>query len=216
MSRAAGLYRQRRRDSLAEGGWQRLIKGAAGQLPHRVREWMQLSSSMTRQLQQRVGSDVRVRVLSSGLGRLLDGEARLLQVAGRSGFVREVCLYRGEEGLLVARTVFSSKRLMSDFALSSLGTRPLGELLFENGNAARWTAREFALLKPGSALFPLIGRCRLRNRLRPCWARRTVFEYCGEPLLVTEIFLPSMLGLTAARAGAEPARNLLQTARRAA
>lgn len=189
---SAMLKEPRSRRSSKGTEWRTLTKSSARFFPRKVRPWMLLSSSMTKKLAERTGKAVLVDLLKNERGRLYPDEMTLFQSRDRSGFVREVCLYNGEKKLLTARTVFLSDRLKENSSLSSLGSRPLGELLFAKGNTGRWTLREYAVLRPNSPLFPLIRQCRARH-VRVCWARRTMFLLEGEPLLVTEIFLPSML-----------------------
>jgi chorismate--pyruvate lyase len=145
---------------------------------------------MTRALQRHVGDDVRVRVLREGTGTLLPDEVRALGSARQIGHVREVALQTDGRAWMVARTVYFRRTHGARHALSSLGTRPLGELLFAGG-APRWSLRECATLSAHAPLFALIRRAGGRVR-PPCWARRTVFLFHGQRLLVTEIFLPAM------------------------
>lgn len=132
------------------------------------------------------------------------------------GMVREVSLYSGGIRLLAARTVFLSKRLQKHAGLRSLGQKPLGELLFPKGQPAVWTQRDYARIGPSAPLYALvrpthpahpmasIGPSSTRSlssltsssdrrHLCACWARRSLFWLAGEPLLVTELFLPALL-----------------------
>jgi chorismate--pyruvate lyase len=145
---------------------------------------------MTCALQHHVGADVRVRVLREGTGTLLADEVRALGSARRIGHVREVALQTDGRVWMVARTVYFRRTYGARHALSSLGTRPLGELLFAGG-VPRWSLRECAMLSARAPLFALIRRAGGRV-WPPCWARRTVFLFQGQRLLVTEIFLPAM------------------------
>lgn len=172
--------------------WRPLTPSCAGLLPRAVWPWVRLESSMTQKLTERVGQSVRVNLMRQDRDSLHPDERILFQPRKRKGYVREVCLYSGGARLLAARTVMVSDRLAGRAELASLGTRPLGELLFRDGRAAKWTLREYALIGPASPLYPQVRQCTGR-RLLPCWARRSMFVLEGESLLVTEIFLPSML-----------------------
>ncbi len=152
-------------------------------MPAAARRWSRLDTSMTQALVQRFGPGLRVEVRFDGTGRLLPDEARLLGTRRQRGRVREVMLGAGGRALLAARTVHASRRLGAHPALASLGSRPLGALLFAGGKP-RWMRREYA----GLALRLAPGR---RQR---CWARRTVYLYERQRLLVTEVFLPAMIG----------------------
>jgi chorismate--pyruvate lyase len=150
-------------------------------MPAQARRWIRLDTSMTRALGRRFGAGIRVVVRCDGPGMLLPDEARLLGTRKARGQVREVVLRIGECSLLVARTVHASRRLRAHAALASLGSRPLGELLFTNGTPRR-RQRQYA---------PVALR-RAMGSSQHCWARRTVYLYERQRLLVTEIFLPAM------------------------
>lgn len=138
---------------------------------------------MTRALVKRFGPAIRVAVRRDGRGMLQPDEARLLATRKLRGQVREVMLRVGERGLLVARTVHVARRLRAHAVLATLGKRPLGELLFARGKPRR-RQREYA-------------QVRLKFRVgagRRCWARRTVYVFERQPLLVTEVFLRVMVG----------------------
>lgn len=151
-------------------------------VPARARCWIRLQTSMTRALQERFGPGMRVDVRFDGKGRLRADESRLLGTRKLRGQVREVVLRIGERELLAARTVHVSRRLASHAALASLGSRPLGELLFAAGKPRR-LARQFARL-----------RLRLREAARGvCWARRTVYVFERQRMLVTEAFLAGVV-----------------------
>lgn len=149
-------------------------------VPAQARRWICLQTSMTRAMQERFGTSMRVDVRFDGKGRLRMDESRLLGTRKLRGQVREVVLRIGERDLLAARTVHVSRRLASHAALASLGSRPLGELLFAAGRPRR-LARQFA-------------RLRLRQATRSeCWARRTVYVFERQRMLVTEAFLAGMV-----------------------
>lgn len=168
---------------------------------------------MTKQLQERFGQHVDVRVLKNGPGNLHRDEQYLFPSSRQScghmrGHVREVLLHTHQHQLIAARTVFTSRSLLLNAKLMRLGSRPLGELLFANGKAS-WLVREFAHLEPGAAAFSLVRKTAGRS-LRSCWARRTLFIFDQQPLLVTEIFLPSLFAHAAEQAPVEAA-NLLES-----
>lgn len=172
--------------------WQTLDDAAATTLPAELRLWMTLATSMTAQLRHSAGADVTVDVLRSEVATVDPDERRCFADSPERAQVREVCLHGGGRALLAARTVYASARLQADPVLAGLGDRPLGELLFDGTSAARWTLREFARLTPGSPLHALAQRCAPQAH-DAFWARRTLFWRAGEPLLVTEIFLPPVL-----------------------
>lgn len=176
-------------NGLASPAWQVLDDAAAAGLPAALRPWITLSTSMTARLRASVQSEVGVELLRHEPGTLHEDERGCFEGAAAQGQVREVCLHGAGRSLLAARTVHVSARLAQEPGFAGLGTRPLGELLFGDGMQARWSLREFSRLAAPSPLWPLVQRCAAGPR-PPCWARRSVFWLQGEPLLVTEIFLP--------------------------
>ena len=173
----------------APPAWQALDEAAAAGLPAAMRPWITLSTSMTARLRASVQSAVRVELLRHGPGTLHEDERGCFEGTPAQGQVREVCLHCAGRPLLAARTVHVSARLAQEPGFAGLGTRPLGDLLFGDGAQACWSRREFTGLGAASPLWPLVQRC-APGTPSPCWARRSVFWLLGEPLLVTEIFLP--------------------------
>lgn len=180
------------------GPWHDLTGRARLALPPRVRGWVAHPGSMTAKVGEQAGAPVSVEVLRQGPGRMLPDERPLLPPAPGSATIREVCLSAGGRPLLVARTAFASRRLATHPTILALGDRPLGSLLFAEGRPNPHSARQFAHLGPDAPLFALIRR-RHRGLAQAYWARRTLYLLFGEPLLVTEIFLPDLLHRPEAR-----------------
>lgn len=145
---------------------------------------------MTLQLRQHFGQEVAVHVLKEGPGNLYRDERYLLPCCSAGVHVREVVLASSRHKLIVARTVFNSKSLRLSRKMMQLGSQPLGQLLFANGNPA-WLAREYARVGPAAAIYPLVRKagCQPSGKF---WARRSLYLLDGQPLLVTEVFLPAM------------------------
>ncbi len=179
-------------DSCARGApcWRDASFGLPKPVPPYVRAWILLDTSMTRALQQTFGPEMSVQVVHDSSGSLLADERTLLNTTDQAGHVREVVLWCGRQSRLVARTVYVSSKLRAHQELNSLGSRPLGELLFAR-DTPRWLKREFTVIEAHMALFALVRRAP-GTADTPCWARRTVFLLEHEHLLVTEIFLPAM------------------------
>ncbi len=164
---------------------------------------------MTRALGQHAGQPVRVQLLHQGRGRLLPDEARLLGTRGCCGQVREVVLDGGSGPLMAARTVHASRRLQRHPKLAALGSRALGELLFEHGRPRRLHC-EHGLIDRRSPLHRLVRNASagLRDRRHACRARRTVYRFERQPMLVTEVFLPALVGRSKHAAGKPEVRGL--------
>lgn len=175
-------------DCGASTHWQAIDEAVLATVPPALRSWLALTTSMTRELETRLQSAIRVALLRSDPGHLYPDEERCFERTGAAAHVREVCLHGAGRPVLAARTVHVSPQLANDPALAFLGQRPLGELLFGGPTPAPWTLREVARLDEGSPLHALVARC--LPEPPPCWARRTLFWRGQQPLLVTEIFLP--------------------------
>ena len=152
---------------------------------------MSLSVSMTRQIGAATGHRVHVEVLGEGPGMLHHDEVGLLGVRRRAGWIREVVLHAGGMARLVARTATAPTGRWAARKMRTLGTRPLGEILFTRGGAT-WRGRELARVTPRLPLWRLVASAESSSP-RNCWARRTLFVLDGLPILVTEVFLPALI-----------------------
>jgi chorismate lyase len=164
--------------------------------PPEVRAWLAWPDSLTERLASHLDEEVGVRVLSERQDLLSSDERIHLAVVPRRARVREVQLEARGSAYVVARTVFpdSTARVM-DGALRRLGPRSLGSLLF-GALRAPVQAREFARLDPKSLLWRALGD-HVPHQARRLWARRALHSLRGEPLLVTEIFLPRLFATPA-------------------
>ena len=158
------------------------------------RTWLALRSSLTKRLAEHFGAEVAVRVLSERHDRFLTSERYLLETIARSGRIREVQLEIGGRPYVVARTVFPAHTARgANRALLQLGNRALGSLLF-GAMRAPASLRQFICLYPSSSLWHVL-RSHLPEDAQQLWARRALHRLHGRPLLVTEIFLPSMFAV---------------------
>lgn len=172
--------------------WTPLTPDTVSSLPQDVRGWVDLQTSMTARVGAAAGTAIDVDVLRQDRAALFEDERGFFDDPETGvGVVREVCLKSGDTPLLVARTVFTSASLEEHPTIRKLGNHALGSLLFADG-PPRWTAREVIHLDQAAPLWPLV-RQRHAGAVAGYWARRTLFELFGAPLLVTEIFLPELL-----------------------
>lgn len=176
-------------------------------MPPAVARWLFDTASLTRRLRARCPGGFAVRVLRQRRQRPGFSERRLLDLPmGAMAVVREVQLQCHGRPWVFARTVIPLHTLTGRCRrLSRLGTRPLGEMLFTSPGMRRYEV-QVARLVPGQPLFAAA-----TAGLRPCpaeaWGRRSVFALAGRPLLVTEIFLPELLG-RASDSGAGPSVSM--------
>jgi chorismate--pyruvate lyase len=175
--------------------WDSITPTALQRTPASARDWLGWPDSLTERLAQHLGDRVQVHVLSERVDRLLPDEREHLGTISRTARIREIRLEVRDMPFVVARTVFpeSTARAMNN-ALIQLGTRSLGSLLFGTRRAPV-CARELMHMQPNSALWRVL-RCHLPSDSGPLWARRALHRLQGQPLLVTEIFLPQLLTKT--------------------
>ena len=155
-----------------------------------TRAWLSASGSLTARL-RRLGA-VRVQVLRQGHQRLWAWESAAL--GGQThGHVREVLLWVDGRAAVWARSCTSAVDARGPWrAIKGLGSRPLAEILFTDGDiqrgaldGERWPAHGRAWSHRRRAWLHVTV-----NQPAPVWARHSVFRRRGAPLLVTECFAP--------------------------
>jgi chorismate--pyruvate lyase len=150
--------------------------------------------SLTQRIQQRC-EHFTVRPVRSGLARIALDEAVLLGVVQpHLAWSREVFLYADGRPVVFAHSACARQHLRGAWAaVSGLGNRPLGTLLFTHPLVERRPLHYKAL----RGAHPLYRRAAavLGHPPDRLWARRSLFYLRDAPLLVTEIFLPEILCL---------------------
>jgi chorismate--pyruvate lyase len=134
-------------------------------------------------------------VLFQGLRRPHRDERFLFGQRARAGVLaREVFLYCGATPVVFAHTVLDPVHLRGPWrSLGKLGSRPLGAALFAQPEVQRYPltqrkiGRAHELHRRVSA--------HLSDMPSSLWARRSLFSRHDSPILVTELFLPSILQL---------------------
>lgn len=138
------------------------------------------------------GESFRVRLLRHARRPVSVQERRLLEMpAGQWALAREVYLCCGETPLVFARSLIPASGLAGAWRhLRRQGERPLGATLFADVRVRRGPL-EIGCLAPAE---PLCQRLRADAVLPPgesLWGRRSVFRLRGQPLMVSEFFLPA-------------------------
>ena len=168
---------------LPEDALPRLMTSSLG------RGWLSERGSLTERLRQTWG-DVSVEVIAEGLAVPMPDEASCLEINGTAPvWLRCVWLQCQGQRRVYARTVIPHWHAQNPWAqVQRLGNQPLGDLLFRTPHLRRspfeWNTDGFdghwAALADQTLASPSI-------------ARRCVFWRQGAPLLLTEVFLASML-----------------------
>jgi chorismate--pyruvate lyase len=165
-----------------------------------MRDWLISGGSLTNKLKAHSGA-FRVQVLHQETAICLSDEANAIGLH-RPGRVweREVLLRCDNTPVVFAHTVVPMSADASDWPLfSALGERSLGSTLFGDPQVRRG-ALQFARLR---ATHPLARRARAALAANGCtvpddhmlYARRCLYERHEGTLLVTEVFLPTVLEL---------------------
>jgi len=158
------------------------------------RPWLIEQGSLTRRIQLRC-SAFSVRNVQMRQGKACRDEAALVGLKQRDqALLREVYLYCQEKPVVFAHSVIPLAGLRGPWhALSRLGNKPLGATLFANPVVNR-TPLAYKKLGPRHELYRRACRL-LATRPAFLWARRSVFSLKNSPILVTEVFLPTILDL---------------------
>jgi chorismate--pyruvate lyase len=177
--------------SYAGLGWH---EQAAG-IPQPARRWLTVTHSLTAAVRA-VSTDFAVRRRLEAWRRPLRDEAEALGVLPHERvWTREVVLADGATPLVFAHTIAARRALPAWPWLRGLGDRPLGEVLFEHPGVSR-RPHQFRRLDTRHPLYH--SAARTLATAGPAagaflYARRSVFVLHGQRLLVTEVFLPSLL-----------------------
>lgn len=161
--------------------------------------WLQASGSLTQHLRDQVGP-VSVHRVYQGRGMARVDEAQALGLPGgraRRVHVREVILTCAGQPLVMARSVCETRHLRGAWrALKGLGSRPLAELLFKDRAIWRRPLTTSCLAPHQHGGQAQAARWREATGqvwpARLLWQRRSVFVRRGAPLLVAELFAPTM------------------------
>lgn len=161
--------------------------------PPGLRAWLTCPDSLTRAVSRGCGATFRVRLLQQGWECPREDERRALGLPHACrAVVRQVFLNCGDQPRVYARTVIPRSSLSgAPRRLLRLGDTPLGEVLFATPSLQR-EREAFAHLTPAHGLYRLAASAAETHASRGLWARRAVYRLAGLPLLVTEVFLPSL------------------------
>lgn len=163
------------------------------EVPREMAPWLFEQGSLTRRILRHCTNTFRVEVLSQKWQRPMLSEAlRLGATPEHHALIREVLLYCGDTPWVFARSVLPRKTLTGPRRfLGKLGNRPLGEILFSDPTIKR-DELEIAEIKKGQRMYSCATEI-LNNPPDFVWGRRSIFYLHKKPLMVNEIFLPSIL-----------------------
>ncbi|GAB6069087.1 chorismate lyase [Thiomicrorhabdus hydrogeniphila] len=158
-----------------------------------MQKWLMTPTSLTSKLRE-VCPSLHVVIISEKLEEPLLSEANALGMQrNEAAWVRCIFLKCNEQNWVYARTIIPN--LSPDnpwFDLQNLGTKPLGEVLFELPSIQR---SDFEFARNTLDFWPyLMENINMSNLAKqPGFARRSIFKQQNAPLLVTEVFLPGLV-----------------------
>ncbi|VAW45096.1 Chorismate--pyruvate lyase [hydrothermal vent metagenome] len=156
-----------------------------------TQNWLTTKGSLTTQLRQ-LCPELEVVILSEKLERPLANEAQSLGLQpSEPAWIRCVLLQGGAENWVYARTVIPHFLESNPwFHLQQLGNKPLGEVLFQDSAIQR---TPFTFARHPLTNWPYLPLSSDQESKVVGYARRSVFTQQQAPLLLTEVFLPSLL-----------------------
>lgn len=188
-------------DKYGRGYWKALTSTRADHMPETVREWISRPFILSHAL-RRVCGNFSVEIADQRMKPLYADEIAALKCYENTyGYIRET--YLGDIGnpLVYARVTMPEYTYVANKeSLENLGNRPIGEtLLYRHPSMTRGEFEVKRLSQDDELLFDalvhfnyyraVIERVSRENEL---WARRSLFTLSGNPLLITEVFMPDM------------------------
>jgi len=162
-------------------------------LPENLKSWLLDPNSLTARLKSHC-HQFRVELLGQKIEICQESEAVGLIPAGDEILVREVLLFCDEKPQVFARSLLPLSSLTgAEQRLANLGTKSLGQVLFNNPSLERQTI-EVAEFEATSAVGKLAKQLQLSyqhlSSPENLWGRRSIFVLENKPLMVAEVFLP--------------------------
>lgn len=172
--------------------WREHRRGNQHALPAAVQSWTYETGSLTQRLRDYYGNKIAVNILfHQWRAPFLSERLQLQMPLRRFGLIREVMLHRDGTPLLLARTIIPDETIKAAHRnLSHLGARPLGEVIFSYPDLER-IAMDLTWIAPDGWASQIRKKA---NIDQPVWGRRTIYAIQKRPMLVSEFFLPEILG----------------------
>ncbi len=164
-------------------------------VPKEILSWLIDRGSLTSRLQEKSNGAFRVHVLSQSYHSPHTHERRVLKLeSGRWCFIRQVHLLCNHIPVVYARTVIPIASLTGpELRLTQLGTKSLGGLLFSKQNMIRDELQIACITRHQGLYREAVDKTGLTPE--NIWGRRSAFYLNRKKLLVSEIFLPTILNL---------------------
>lgn len=158
-----------------------------------LRAWLIDTGSLTARLIAASGNRFQVQVMVQQWCKPAHQEAKKLAAPlQHRAIVREVLLLGKDQPWVFARSIIPLTTLTGRLrALRHLDNRPLGALLFRDKTLQRSPIEIFAHhMQNGHWLTSVVDR--QHHHGQPLFGRRSIFRLDNKPLIVGEVFLPSL------------------------
>lgn len=181
--------------------WRTITSTSTDLVPESVRDWLCKPFVLSKAL-RKVCNDFSVEITDQCMKPLYADEIAALKCYGSPmGYIRET--YLGDIGnpLVYARVTMSESTYAANReSLENLGNRPIGEtFLYKDPSLSRSEFEVKRLTQDDELLFDTLVhfnfyRAEIQgiSRETELWARRSVFTVSGNPLLITEVFMPDI------------------------
>ena len=189
------IHRRRLRSA-----WNRVDSGELHQAPRKWQSWLGDTGSLTQKIELAIGQKLEVLVLRDCRQNLNSDEGRYFHFKINRCRVREVLLCVNGIPLVMAHSIIpTASSSGSNHDVLRLGKKPLGAVLFAKTrmHSKKKPMREIARLDKQSVLWKKCFK-QFPELPKTAWARRTLYNLKGRPLLVSEVFLPALLNYSLA------------------
>ena len=185
------------RKSRSPSCWHVINNGAPLGAPLSLQDWLSDTGSLTRKLESALcypqDQHLELRILADCRQNLVDSEKSFFRRPLARSRIREIVLCHQGEPIVMARSVLPiTSSIGTNHRILKLGHKPLGAVLFAKDLRGRFRPiREIVRLDHRHPEWKACQR-RFKDLPHGVWARRTLYQLNGHPLLVMEIFLPAL------------------------
>ena len=175
--------------------WQNKEMLRSSKLDERIASFLFQTGSLTNYIQQRCQGAFNIELKSESWRDPILEESYLLKLEDQENvFIRESWLKCENQSLVYARTTIPRKTLEGKGQkLAQSGTNPLGEILFADKTMSRSNLL-YAEIPPECELYKTSTNDSLLGE--KVWGRQSIFYIEQKPLLIIEIFLPTIIECT--------------------
>jgi chorismate lyase len=167
--------------------WTPLTQVNKSLIPNHYLAWLEKPYALSKALRA-ICNNFSLDVIDQSLGVLTHDEAEILDsVEIPYCLIRQVFLKCDDEPFVYARVCVPHETLFRDrHAFESLGNKPIGETLLYNRKDVSRGEFEIKVSQLDNPAFRNVTFT--NHRYNEIWGRRSLFNYGGSPLLISEFF----------------------------